>query len=189
MTPSFFPKTEGFTKRPLLFYSPHQMTPYFSFVLTKKIPSFLYLGSPKDPYFRGLVGTSLSLPYVSAPHPYPHRSVKAYLQARKKRLWRLSFFMSLSLPFSFPSFPFPFSFFFWQGVSGITGGGAECPQRLLTGKFLLRNGKKRQGKKGKRGENCRKGKTEGGKLKMKGEKLENKERTFFFFLLVTFQNH
>ena len=36
--------------------------------------------------------------------------------------------------------------------SGVTGGGqgSECPQRLLTGKFLLTyREKKRQGKKGK----------------------------------------
>ena len=38
----------------------------------------------------------------------------------------------------------------WE-PSGVTGGGgAECPPRLLNGKFLLTyRGKKRQGKKGK----------------------------------------
>ena len=66
-------------------------------------------------------------------------------------------------------------------ISGVTGGGqgAECPPRLLTGKFLLtyreKIGKKRQGKKGKgvkiekkRRENC---KREGGKLEMEVGKL------------------
>ena len=37
MTPFFLGlQTEVFTKRPPFFYSPHQMTPYFSFVLTER---------------------------------------------------------------------------------------------------------------------------------------------------------
>ena len=64
--PLFFLQTEVFTKRPLLFYSTHQMTPYFSFALTERPPFFFSL-SPKDPYFWGCVRTSPSLPYVSAP--------------------------------------------------------------------------------------------------------------------------
>ena len=41
--PPFFLQTEVFTKRPLLFfYSPHQMTPYFSFVLTER-PLFFFI--------------------------------------------------------------------------------------------------------------------------------------------------
>ena len=68
--PSFFLYTEVFTKRPPSFYSPHQMTPYCSFVLTERPPFFsLFSLSPKDPYFRGRVRTSPSLPYVSAPLP------------------------------------------------------------------------------------------------------------------------
>ena len=43
MTPPFFLQTEVFTKRPLLFYSPHQTTLYFSFVLTERPPFVLYL--------------------------------------------------------------------------------------------------------------------------------------------------
>ena len=65
--PPFFLKTEGFTKRPPSFYSPHQMTPYFSSTSLKDSLFSLLCLSPKDPYFRGLVCTSLSLLYVSAP--------------------------------------------------------------------------------------------------------------------------
>ena len=98
--------------------------------------------------------------------------------------------LCLSFPFSFPSFPFPFPFsfffFFWQGVSGITGGGGRVPPRdFWPGISCWPIGKKETRKKGEKGwklwrkkENC---KTQGGKLKMEGEKLENKERTFFFF--------
>ena len=67
--PPFFLQTEVFTKRPLLFHSPHQMTPYFSFVLTERPPFSLFSLSPKDPYFWGRVRTYPSLPYVSAPPP------------------------------------------------------------------------------------------------------------------------
>ena len=58
-------------------------------------------------------------------------------------------------------------------------GGAECPQRLMTGEFLLTYGERRgdlERKKGKRGENreekkenCKKKK--GGKLKMEVRKV------------------
>ena len=70
----FFLKREGFTKRPPSFYSPHQMTPYFSFVLTERPPFSLFSLSPKDSYFGGLVPTSPSLPYVSA-FPPPRASI------------------------------------------------------------------------------------------------------------------
>ena len=65
----FFLKCEGFTIRPPSFYSPHQMTPYFSFVLIERPHFSLFSLSPKDPYFGGLVPTSPSLPYVSATPP------------------------------------------------------------------------------------------------------------------------
>ena len=68
MTP-FFLQIEAFTKRPPSLYSPHQITPYFSSVLTERpLPFFsLFSLSLKDPYFGGRVRTSPSLPYVSAP--------------------------------------------------------------------------------------------------------------------------
>ena len=43
MTPFFFFKLKSSLKDPFLFYSPHQMTPYFSLVLTERPPFFLYL--------------------------------------------------------------------------------------------------------------------------------------------------
>ena len=49
------------------FYSPHQMTPYFSFVLTERPHIYSVTDSPKDPYFWGRVRTSPSLPYVIPP--------------------------------------------------------------------------------------------------------------------------
>ena len=68
--PPFFLQTEIFTKRPLLFYSPQQMTPFL--LSSLKDPLFsLFSLSPKDPYFGGRVRTYPSLPYVSAPGGNP----------------------------------------------------------------------------------------------------------------------
>ena len=68
--------------------------------------------------------------------------------------------------------------------------GAECPQTLLTGKFLLtyreRSGKEKKWKwRRKKKENR---KMEGGKLKMEGGKVTNKMRRWevFFFLFCFF---
>ena len=54
------------------------MTPYFSLVLTERPLFSLFSLSPKDPYFRGRVRTSPSLPYVSTPPP---RSILQYSYA------------------------------------------------------------------------------------------------------------
>ena len=63
----FFLKTEGFTKRPLHFIVLTKWLPIF-LLSSLKDPLFSLLClSPKDPYFGGLVCTSPSLPYVSAP--------------------------------------------------------------------------------------------------------------------------
>ena len=73
--------------------------------------------------------------------------------------------------------------------------GAECPQRLLTGKFLLTYWEKRGKEKRERGENGEEMKEnfkrEGGKLEMEVEKLwKIKEvRTFFFFFFFFFAFH
>ena len=56
--PLFFFKLKSSLKDPFLFYSPHQMTPYFSFVLTERPPFSLFSLSTKDPYFGGRVRTS-----------------------------------------------------------------------------------------------------------------------------------
>ena len=91
----------------------------------------------------------------------------------KRQLWadKLATFLLAHLPFT----PIPILQF-----SGVTGGGgqglrgAECPQRLLTGKFLLIYREKRdKGKKRKMEKKGRKinWKKEGGKLKMEEEKV------------------
>ena len=67
--PIFFFKLKSSLKDPLFFYSPHQTTPYFSFVLTERPHFSLFSLSPKDQYFWGRVRTSPSLPYMSAPLP------------------------------------------------------------------------------------------------------------------------
>ena len=79
--------------------------------------------------------------------------------------------------------------YFLYSPSGVTGGGAggaECPPRLLTGKFLLTYREKRgKEKKGKGWKLSRKG----GKLEMEAGKRQKKRwGPFFFFLLFTFEN-
>ena len=78
----------------------------------------------------------------------------------------------------------------WRNRRGA--GGAECPPRLLTGKFLTyweKSGKEKM-EKGENGEekkeNCER---EGGKLKMGGKSSKMRRGLFFFFLLFTFQNN
>ena len=73
--------------------------------------------------------------------------------------------------------------------------GAECPPRLLTGKFLLPYREKR-GKKTRENGAVKRRKIGKGRVenqKWKEEKLQNEGRTFFFFLffflLFNFQNH
>ena len=68
------------------------------------------------------------------------------------------------------------------------GGRAGCPQRLLTGKFLLTHREKRGKEKGKRGENWEEKnencKREGGKVEMEvGKVIKSGEDLFFFFFL------
>ena len=75
---------------------------------------------------------------------------------------------------------------------GGGGQGAECPQRLLTGKFIIYREKEAR-KKGKRGENWEEEKDnyckrEGGKLK-NGRWKSYKMRRGLFFSLLSIQNH
>ena len=71
------------------------------------------------------------------------------------------------------------------------GGGAECPQKLLTGTFLLTyRVKKSQGKNVKGGKwRSKERKIVEGKVKIENgrrEKFQNEERTFFFFFFLSF---
>ena len=65
------------------------------------------------------------------------------------------------------------------GGGGGRAGGQSAPQRLLTRKFLLTYREKRGKEKRERGKNWEKEKVEN--WKWKAEKLQNEERTFFFF--------
>ena len=70
--------------------------------------------------------------------------------------------------------------------SGITGGGAECPQGLLTGKFLLTyRGKKRQGK-GVKLEKKRRKIVKGNGSRRKGYQKWWGPFFFFFFFFFAF---
>ena len=51
--PPFFLQTEVFTKRPLLLYSPHQMTPFFSLVRTERPPFFFIKSVTERPLLWG----------------------------------------------------------------------------------------------------------------------------------------
>ena len=87
-----------------------------------------------------------------------------------------------------------------QCSSGVTGRGAECPPETSDREILADiSGKRRQGKKGKRGENWEEKKEnckrERGKLEMEVGKVIKRGEDFFFFfffffffLLFTFEN-
>ena len=70
--------------------------------------------------------------------------------------------------------------------------GAECPPKTSDQEILANVlGKKRQGKKGKRGENVKKENCirEGGKLEMEVGKFVNRGEDLFFFFFFAFQFH
>ena len=101
--PFFFLKTEGFTKRPPSFYSPHQMIPLFFLCPHWKTPFFLYIachrktptlrvlsahprhfhmwvppgGSEKAPFTISAGGASPPDPHQGALHPGPPRYLRS----------------------------------------------------------------------------------------------------------------